>query len=352
MLPELGNTARLATMATSPLDNLLARLPDGWRSTVRKGKSRSGEDRIRVVAPNGRTGDITVWRRRELDPRAVTRLLADTPSDVRPDVIAAPYLSPEARRRLVEGGIGYVDSTGNVRLSLSEPGLFIEATGANRDPDPRRRPSRGLAGAKAGRIVRALCKRTGQWGVRELANATDTNAGYVSRLLRHLDTQALVERGCDGSVTVPDWQQLVHQWAESAPIPSRGRAQRFIALRGIAPVLVALGNSHLRHAVSGSFAASRTAPVVPPRLLMVYTDEIEATIGPLDLRPIDRGSNVLLIEPRDVKVLEEVERDQDGVCWAGLVQVAADLLSSPDRGPDEAEALIDWMRHNEGRWRG
>ena len=36
---------------------------------------------------------------------------------------------------------------------------------------------------------------------------------------------------------------------------------------------------------------------------------------------------------------------------AALGQVAADLLTSPGRGPDEAEALIDWMQQNEGAWR-
>jgi len=92
-----------------------------------------------------------------------------------PNLVTAPYLSPAVRRRLMEAGIGYIDETGNIRISLAEPGLFIEANGASRDPNPEGRPSRSLAGAKAGRIIRALCTHRVGWGVRAIADATETN---------------------------------------------------------------------------------------------------------------------------------------------------------------------------------
>jgi hypothetical protein len=292
-------------------------------------------------------------RRNDLDPRAVTNLLADDGGDGTgiPDLIAARYLGPEVRRRLTEAGIGFVDSTGNIRVSLAKPGLFIEATGADRDPSPRRRPSRTLAGPKAGRIVRALCSRSQPWGVRELASATDTSAGYVSRLLNFLDREALIERGEKGNVRVPEWPRLLRRWAESAPLESRGEMARCIAPRGIPPVLNKVGMTTLAHAVSGSFAASRVAPVAPPKLLLLYVDDAETARGRLDLRPTDAGSNVLLIEPKDAMVITEAQQDDRGVCWAPLTQVAADLLTSPDRGPTEGDALIDWMGRNEESWR-
>jgi hypothetical protein len=107
----------------------------------------------------------------------------------------------------------------------------------------------------------------------------------------------------------------------------------------------------LAHAVSGSFAASRVAPVAPPKLLLLYVDDAETARGRLDLRPTDAGSNVLLIEPKDAMVITEAQQDDRGVCWAPLTQVAADLLTSPDRGPTEGDALIDWMGRNEESWR-
>jgi len=40
-----------------------------------------------------------------------------------------------------------------------------------------------------------------------------------------------------------------------------------------------------------------------------------------------------------------------GLRCAALSQVAADLLTSPGRGPSEAEALLEWMQANESEWR-
>ena len=41
----------------------------------------------------------------------------------------------------------------------------------------------------------------------------------------------------------------------------------------------------------------------------------------------------------------------EGIRYAALAQVVADLLTSPGRGPSEGEALIDWMKANENAWR-
>jgi hypothetical protein len=41
-----------------------------------------------------------------------------------------------------------------------------------------------------------------------------------------------------------------------------------------------------------------------------------------------------------------------GITIAALTQVAADLMTSPGRGPNEAEALMTWMSEQEDAWRG
>lgn len=268
-----------------------------------------------------------------------------------PDLVVSPYLSPEVRRRLTEAEIGFADATGNLHISLAEPGLFIEITGANKNPSPRRRPARTLAGAKAGRIVRALCERRGLWGVRELALATGTSPGYVSRLLAFLDREALVERDDKGRVTCPDWRRLVRRWAEASPLEDRGKSQLFIDPRGISNLMHRLGEAEMPHAVTGSFAAARLAPVAQSRLAAIYVDESDTAQRLLDLRATDAGANVLLIEPKDVSVLTAATADAGGVRWTPLVQVAADLLTGSGRNPAEAEALMDWMKANEDAWR-
>lgn len=71
----------------------------------------------------------------------------------------------------------------------------------------------------------------------------------------------------------------------------------------------------------------------------------------LELRSTDSGANVLLIEAVDAGSFAGAARE-DGIAFAAASQVAADLLTSPGRGPQEAEELIDWMTRNEDAWRG
>jgi hypothetical protein len=103
-------------------------------------------------------------------------------------------------------------------------------------------------------------------------------------------------------------------------------------------------------AVTGSWAAAQVASVAPPRLLQVYVDRPDAIDSELDLRPTDAGANVALLTPFDVVVYER-RSQKSGITIAALSQVAADLLTSPGRGPNEAEALMEWMRDNEDAWR-
>ena len=59
----------------------------------------------------------------------------------------------------------------------------------------------------------------------------------------------------------------------------------------------------------------------------------------------------MLIEPEDDWVFVGSAL-RNGVSAVAISQAAADLLTSPGRGPAEAEALIAWMGENERAWRG
>ena len=91
-------------------------------------------------------------------------------------------------------------------------------------------------------------------------------------------------------------------------------------------------------------------PVALARLAVLFVDDLEEAAGILGLRPAEAGANVILAEPFDPVVYER-RREQEGVFYAALCQNAADLLTSPGRGPSEAEELMDWMEENEDAWR-
>jgi hypothetical protein len=123
-----------------------------------------------------------------------------------------------------------------------------------------------------------------------------------------------------------------------------------LAPRGISAVIEKLKGISAPFAVSGSWAAAQIAPVAPPRLLLVFIDNPAAVAGQLDVRPTEAGANVALATPFDPVVYDRTSK-RNGVTIAAPSQVAADLLTSPGRGPNEAEALIEWMREHEDAWR-
>jgi len=85
-------------------------------------------------------------------------------------------------------------------------------------------------------------------------------------------------------------------------------------------------------------------------LLLCYADDPEAVAGELDLRQTATGANVALLSPYDPIVYERTSQ-RKGVTVAAVSQVAVDLLTSPGRGPNEGDALIEWMQANEDVWR-
>lgn len=349
MLPSLGNLRTKATNMKNTAEMVGRWLPDGWKAKARK-SADGARERLQIIAPDGRHNELILQREANLAPRQVLSLFGKE-SDKKPDLVVAPYLSPSVRRRLTEVGVGYVDATGNIRISIADPGLFIEATGADRDPNPKRRPSRSFTGAKAGQIIRALCTHKESWGVRNIAAVTGANPGYVSRLLASLDREALIERDKRGGVEQTNWQQLIRRWAESAPLKSRGLSRYCIAPRGLPAAMSPLQGSKHQFAVTGSFATKRFASIAPSRLLHLYVDSIDEFCRDLKLTETEVGANVMLIEPKDLSILADAETDKEGMRWAPIVQVAADLLTSQGRGPAEGEALLGWMADNEEAWR-
>ncbi|HVA70847.1 MAG TPA: hypothetical protein VNF08_05940, partial [Acidimicrobiales bacterium] len=59
-------------------------------------------------------------------------------------LLAAGYLSRRSQEVLKEFDVSYVDATGNIRLTASNPGLFVEVQGAQKDPWPDDQPLRTL----------------------------------------------------------------------------------------------------------------------------------------------------------------------------------------------------------------
>jgi hypothetical protein len=347
-------TIRGNILVREGLRELQRRLPFGWTVTEVPPEPAMGPlDAVAEIrAPDRRTGTLVLQVRARLEPKNVRASIQASRSARSPRtlVVVSRYLSERTRVLLQELDVGYLDLTGNARIVMPKPGLYIETQGATEDPDREGRSARSLRGQKAGRIARTLIDRKQPPGVRELAALTRIDAGYVSRVLAFLDTEALITRVGRGRMQSVDWPALLRRWAQEAPLELRGVTRTYLDPRGPSALVARLAKSTEQYVITGGLAAAAFSPAAPARLATVWVRDAEEASIRLGLRTVDSGANVLLIEPGDESVFEGAVQ-RDGAWYAAPSQVAVDLLTSPGRGPVEGEELINWMRTNEEAWR-
>lgn len=336
-------------------------LPDGWDLRVSPGErvGRSFADAVlQVTAPDGAAVVAAVEAKVRIEGRDLESLIrqarlvtADLPTDEAErgaPVIAARFLSPIVRARLDEAGLNYADATGNVRLSFTRPGLFVAMPGAERDPVPEEKTLRSLKGGAAARVVRALYEAEPPVKVRDLKGRTRVGLATISRVIELLDRDGVVERDSRGTVVGVDRPRLVERWVQDYGFSDANAPALFLEPRDLDRLLAKLRDASFPYAVTGSLAARLVEEYAEARLAMIYVEDVGAAAEQLNLTPVDSGGNVLLAEPNDRAVLDETW-ERDGVEYAPLAQVAADLLTSPGRGPAEGEELL---RVLEARRRG
>jgi len=351
MLRDMGNIAFSGNIAISAvIRELSRRIPPGW--SVERTPAEDSRVRLKLIAADGRSALVELSVRATLEPRSVPGLAgAQERRRGQPtQLVVVPFLSRGTRTRLREVGANYLDLTGNASIAIERPGLFIETSGADEDPNRTPRAARSLRGAKAGRVVRLLVDLQESPGVRELAALAGLDAGYVSRILALLDGEGLIQRGKRGKIESVDWPRLLRTWADESPIDARGVRHTYLDPRGIEATLRRLAQLDTEYLVTCEAAARAYAPTTSPPLLTIWTADAERLAEVLALRPAKAGMNVILVEPRDERVLAEFQL-RDGVRFAAPSQVAADLLSSPGRGPNEADSLLSWMEAHPGDWR-
>jgi hypothetical protein len=313
---------------------------------------------IDLRAPNGTSTTFAVEAKQSFGPRDVEQLSAGLSRTIRsiagfiPILVAAPWLSARTQELLIGDSINFIDLTGNAFIKLENPALYIKADGATRNPQPAPRGRATVRGPKAARLIRLLIDVQPPYGVGEIAVATGLAAGYVSRLLDALDREALIERARRGRVDSVDVAGLLRRWAESYDVLKTNAATFFLAPNGAKKALSRLAerSDSTQVTITGSFAASRLAPVAAPALLLAYSNDIETVAGDLGLLPADEGANVALLRAFDPVVWERGSEDS-GVRYVAPSQAVVDCLTGNGRMPAEGEALIAWMTENEPRWR-
>jgi hypothetical protein len=354
-MPEIARESDLLRML---VESLRARLPRGWKVSVRPSPAignRRPDGLLEVASPNGERAVVLLEAKLGLEPRQVEPLVrmleealvdVDVPAtDKGPPLVVARFISPRARSLLEERDASYADATGNIRLALERPAVFIQSIGAATNPWREVRDLRSLKGRSAARVVRALCDLRPPFGVRDLVERAGASAGSTVRVLEFLEREALIVRDERKQVTEVLVSDLIQRWATDFRFSEQNAVRAAFEPRRLDDVLERLRGTERRYAVTGSFAAARVAPYAESRLLAVYADEADDLIAELGLRVGMSQSNVWVAEPPDDLPFVRTW-DRDGLRYSALSQVACDLVDMPGRSPSEAEELLSWMEAN------
>lgn len=342
------------------IELLQERLPPRWSSTATEQVTIAGHQLdalVGLTSPDGKSALFAAEARRVLVPRDLGTLVERLRSIPGPDyppiypLVIARYLSPSAQAWLAERNVSYIDATGNMRITLESPGLYLHDVGASGDPwrGPGR-PRGTLHGPPAAKVVRALADFRPPISMLELIDASKASTGATYRVVEFLEQEDLVHRSPRGPITEVAWRKLLERWSKDYSFQGNNTVFKYLQPRGMASLLERLKVTNTRYVVTGSLAAHQWAPYAPAHLAMLYVDNPKLLADSADLRPVDTGANTLLATG-DYDVVFKRAKKFDGVTMAAPSQVAVDLLTSPGRGPAEAEYLLHWMEDHEYEWR-
>jgi hypothetical protein len=359
---EMGPPEREVDVLRRAVSMIERRLPHGWTAETSEQVPVDGrrvDALVRLSAPDGAQGLLVVEAKRLISTRDVPAVLEQLhqiidrlESKSATPLIVSRYLAASTRERLEQSGAAYADATGNMRLALARPALYLRDVGADRDPwrGPGR-PRGTLKGPPAARVVRALVDFAPPMTMPQLIQRSGASVGAAYRVIEFLEREALIERAPAGLIVSVNWRRLLERWSEDYGFQRSNAVVAYLQPRGLSSVLETLRTtSSLRYVLTGSLAAQHLAPYAPPRLAMVYVDDFEDSAKTLGLRPVDTGANVLLATGDNDVVFERL-LVIDGLQLAAPSQVVVDLLTGPGRSAAEAQALLDWMKAHEQDWR-
>ena len=339
--PVTQATRRVFTATVETLDSLA---PSDWQVEIARRADDGGV--VRVDSPDDVSGEVRVIVCRDLTPRDVVAL----PEPEEASIVAAEWLSPRTRELLTDVGYGYVDLTGNVGVVVTRPGIVFRTDGAQRDPSPKPVPRLNIRGPRAWALLRTLAEVQPPYGVSDLAQAIDSDASYVSRLLAALAEELLISRVTRGPVEHVEWEATLRQLASSYSLLDSNETTNWIASAGPEQFLRDLGASDARDwVITGSFATSELVSVAAPEVAVVYADDPERVATLTRLRPVRNGGNVVIARPYD-RIVFDRTWSRNELIYASPAQLVVDCLTGPGRMPAEGEALLDWLRKRAPRW--
>ena len=254
-------------------------------------------------------------------------------------VLVVPYMTPAGAKAAAERRLNWIDLSGNAWLRDDD--LYVWVQGRPNQFGVRGRPASPFA-PKSSRVARVLLLDPSRWWrQKDLAEHADLDPGRVSRVVRSLEDEQLLER--DGTRLRPrDPDLLLDAWADDYRFDRHDIITGHVSGSGVElarDLHASLDDAAIDHAFTGLPAAWALDPFARFRLVSVYvTGDPRVVADAVGLRRNERGANVQVIGPDDRGVFDGRRTVENLPCVAP-VQVYLDLGQLPERASEAAEHL-------------
>ncbi len=254
-------------------------------------------------------------------------------------MLAVPFMTPAGAKAAADRGLNWIDLSGNARIRAD--GVFVSVEGRPRQIATRGRPSSPFA-PKSSRVARLLLLDPWRWWRQaDLAETARLDDGHVSRIVRRLDADALLDRE-HNRLRPRDPDLLLDAWADDYRFDRHDLVVGHMTGSGIElarQLHQGLSEHGVGHAFTGLPAAWALSRFVRFRLNSVYVDDDPRDAAQaLDLRRNEAGANVQLIGPDDHGVFDG-QREVAGLPCVSPVQTYLDLGHLPERANEAARQL-------------
>jgi hypothetical protein len=342
------NARQIEREALRLLPLLLAELLDEERVDLREDQ-RSLDQGIDLLAEDTRGRHWAIEVKSSSRPgqvdRAATQLGRLVDQDFIP-ILVVPYMSEAGAETADRLNLNWLDLSGNA--DIREEGLRVWVQGRPNRLRAAGRPSSPFA-PKSARITRRLLLDPARWWrQKDLADATGLDDGNVSRIVRRLVEEDLLERR-EQELRPRDPDLLLDAWAQDYRFDRHQVVLGHLSGGGLEVARDLdgrLGEADVVHAFTGLPAAWAMTHFARFRLTSVYVEGDPHSIAEeVGMRQAGKGANIQLLGPDDEDVFTGGEEFDELPCVAP-VQAYLDLLNLPERAGEAAARLraerMDW----------
>lgn len=256
-------------------------------------------------------------------------------------IIAAPYLTDAGRQICKESGVGCIDLAGNALISVGN--IYIDIGGVP-NPYPSYRVPRSVFSPKSSRVLRVLmADPVKRWYVEELSREAGISIGLTSRVKQYLLAMEWI-REEKKSFYIVKPEEVFNQWVVNYSY-KKNQSFSYYTMLSEDELEAALRNEcekrKYRYGLTLFSGARKVAPFVRSMRFFSYVDgNIEDIAAALQLKEVDSGPNVTLLQPYDEGILYGLQNIR-GTDVVSDIQLYLDLKGYKGRGEEAAQAILE-----------